>query len=511
MWSKLLNWLDGILNRTTMYRLVLYYLIGLWIVAMVLSSFNFLPYEPSAIFVSALFITGICLLMNEMCAQWFKVQTNAESVYITALILTLIISPVKISHPGIFIETALWASIFAIASKYLLAIKKKHIFNPAAFGVLATAFLLGAAASWWVGTAVMIPFVIAGGLLVMRKLQRSDLLGSFTLAALISIFATNLGQGLNILTILSRTFLETPFFFFAFVMLTEPLTMPPTRLWRIVYGLLTGLFFAPALHIGGFYSTPELALVLGNIFSYTVSPKQKLILKLKEKNQLAPDIFEFTFTGGEGLKFKPGQYMEWTLGHPKTDSRGNRRYFTLASSPTENSIRLGVKFYERSSSFKRALLNLAKGDSIVATGLAGDFTLPNNKNEKLVWIAGGIGITPFRSMAQYLADKGERRDIILIYSNRSVEEIVYQDVFDEAEKRIGLKTIYTLTQNAPVSWKGERGRVNAAMIARNIPDWRERTFYVSGTHAMVKEGEEILKNMGVRPKRIKTDFFPGFV
>ncbi len=494
-----------------MYRLVLYYLIGLWIAAMGLSALHALPYEPSAVFVSALFITGVCLLVNEIFARVFKVQTNEESVYITALILTLIISPLDIFRSGVFIETALWASVFAIASKYIFAIKKKHVFNPAAFGVVATALFLGEAASWWVGTAVMAPFVIAGGLIMVRKLQRSDLVWSFSLAAIAATLATNLGQGLGLFTILSRTLFEAPFFFFAFVMLTEPLTAPPTRFWRIAYGLLVGVLFAPALHIGGVYSTPELALILGNVFSYIVSPKQKLVLKLKEKIQIAPDMYDFVFTGSGEMKFKPGQYMEWTLGHKKTDSRGNRRYFTLASSPTENEIRLGVRFYERSSSFKRALLNLDEGGTIAAAGLAGDFTLPKDKNEKLVFIAGGIGITPFRSMAKYLSDKGERRDIILIYSNRSAEDAVYKDVFVEAGRRIGLKTVHTFTETAPALWKGEKGRVNAAMVARNAPDWRERTFYISGTHAMVAAAEEALKGMGVHQSRIKTDFFPGFV
>jgi ferredoxin-NADP reductase/Na+-translocating ferredoxin:NAD+ oxidoreductase RnfD subunit len=517
MWHKFLDWIDGVLNRTTMYRLVLYYLIGLWIAAIVLSALHVLPYEPSAVFVSALFITGVCLLVNEIFARVFKIQTNEESVYITALILALIISPLDIFRSGVFIETAFWASAFAIASKYIFAIKKKHVFNPAAFGVVATALFLGVAASWWIGTAAMSPFVIAGGLLMVRKLRRSDLVWSFSLVSITAILATNFGQGLALFTILSRALFETPFFFFAFVMLTEPLTMPPTRSRRIAYGLLVGILFTPALHIGGVYSTPELALVLSNLFSYIVSPKQKLVLKLKEKNQIAPDMYDFVFTdpstgsGQAGMKFKPGQYMEWTLGHQKTDSRGNRRYFTLASSPTENEIHLGVRFYERSSSFKRALLNLDEGDAIAAAGLAGDFTLPKDKNEKLVFIAGGIGITPFRSMAKYLSDKGERRDIILIYSNRSAEDAVYQDIFVEAGRRIGLKTILTFTETAPALWKGERGRVNAALIARNVPDWRERTFYISGAHAMVAAAEEALKGMGVRPSRIKTDFFPGFV
>lgn len=492
-----------------MYRLVLYYLIGLWFAAIGLSHFGLLPYDAPAVVASGLFITGVCLLLNEIFARIWRVPTNVESVYITALILTLIITPLYTFQAGVFIETALWASAFAIASKYILAIKKKHIFNPAAFGVVATGLLLGEPASWWVGTAAMAPFVLLGGVLMIRKIQRADLFWSFTLTAVALTLATSIGAGLG--TVISRTLLDVPLLFFAFVMLTEPLTTPPTRPKRIAYGALVGALFAPATNIAGFYFSPELSLVIGNVFSYIVSPKEKLVLKLKAKMQTAPDMYDFVFAGGGGMRFRPGQYMEWTLGHERPDSRGNRRYFTLASSPTESDLRLGVRFYDRPSSFKKALLNLKPGGTIVATGLAGDFTLPKENGKKLAFIAGGIGITPFRSMIKYLADNDERRDIVLLYSNRGARDIVYDDVFAAAQKRIGLKVVHTLTETAPKDWPGEKGRVNAAMISRQIPDWRTRTFYISGTHAMVAATESVLKGMGVAGRQIKTDFFPGFV
>ena len=491
-----------------MYRLVLYYLIGLWFAAIGLSHFGFLPYDPPAVIASGFFIIGVCLLLNEIFARIWRVPTNVESVYITALILTLIITPLYTFQAGVFIETALWASVFAIASKYILVIKKKHIFNPAALGVVATGLLLGQPASWWVGTATMAPFVLLGGILMIRKIQRADLFWSFTLTALVLTAVTSIGANLGM--VLSRTILEVPLLFFAFVMLTEPLTTPPTRPKRIAYGALVGIMFAPATNIAGFYFSPELALILGNVFSYIVSPKEKLVLKLKEKIQTAPDMYDFVFAGGGGMRFRPGQYMEWTLGHERPDSRGNRRYFTLASSPTERDLRLGIRFYDRPSSFKKALLTLRHGGTIVATGLAGDFTMPKEKTKKMVFIAGGIGITPFRSMIKYLTDNDEKRDIVLLYSNRSAKDIIYNDVFTAAEKRIGLKVVHTLTETAPKDWPGEKGRISAAMISRQIPDWRTRTFYISGTHAMVAATEKVLREMGVPGREIKTDFFPGF-
>lgn len=98
--------------------------------------------------------------------------------------------------------------------------------------------------------------------------------------------------------------------------------------------------------------------MVGNVFSYLVSSKQKVVLQLRRKNKLAPGIIDFVFKSSQKLAFQPGQYMEFTLAHPRPDSRGNRRYFTLASSPTEEGVRLGVRFYQQGSSVKQALYRI---------------------------------------------------------------------------------------------------------------------------------------------------------
>jgi ferredoxin-NADP reductase len=357
---------------------------------------------------------------------------------------------------------------------------------------------------------------------------------------------------------------------------------------RIVYAVLIGLLFAPFIHIGSVYSTPELALIVGNVFAFlVVSPKKKFVLKLREKKQVAAGTFEFWFeeagksVAGKGtlanFTFRPGQYLEWTL-EPKlgtleksnssfmvglaafrriffnifsADNRGIRRYFTIASSPgevAEKGIAIGVKFYgqtvggtEQSSTFKKVLMAMKPGDTIVASGLAGDFVLPrkvsekiNNKNEtkapsdqRIVMMAGGIGITPFRSMVQDLLDRNEQRPIRIIYSNKTAADIAYKEIFDEARKRLGVKTVYTLTDTTtdtaahanpnanpnaiPVGWRGRRGFVDAKMIEEEVPGYMNCLFYLSGPRAMVVAYENILFDMGVPGVQIKKDFFPGFV
>jgi ferredoxin-NADP reductase len=348
--------------------------------------------------------------------------------------------------------------------------------------------------------------------MIVRKIKRKDLTLSFFIVALITILTFVFLKGGDIFNTLSRALLYSPLLFFTFIMITEPLTTPPSHFLRILYGTLVGFMFAPQVHIGTFYFTPELALLFGNIFSYLVSPKKRLTLKFKYAKQLAPDTGEFVFEPDTPISFKPGQYLEWTLGHKKVDLRGNRRYFTIASSPTERELLLGVKFYEKPSSFKKALAQMKKDDIIIASQLSGDFVLPRNQKKKLVFIAGGIGVTPFRSMIKYLIDTKQKRDIVLIYANKTEKDIAYKNILDLASQTFNLKVIYMINElkDKTREWQGRMGYVDGKMILEEIKDWQERTYYISGPPSMVAGIQKTIKNLGLGNNQIKTDFFPGF-
>jgi ferredoxin-NADP reductase len=492
-----------------MYRLVLYYLVVLIFAAFVFGFFGILPYDPTALAFSTLLIIIVCFATNWIFARTFEAATNIESVYITALILALIITPVTAAdHAGV--GFLIFASVWAMASKYLFAIGKKHIFNPAAFAVALTAFVINEPATWWVGgNLALLPFVLVGGLLLVRKLQRFDLVASFAVAAFATIIVSS-SSG-NYVTPIVQTLLHSSFFFLAFVMLTEPLTTPPTALLRVFYGAFVGFLFAPNIHVGSFYMTPELALLVGNVFSYLVSPKGRYMLVLTGIEQMTNDVYDFIFTPDRKFSFRPGQYLEWTLGHRHPDDRGNRRYFTLASSPTEPNVRLGVKFYNPSSTFKRALASMKVGSKISASHLSGGFVLPKDKQKKLVFVAGGIGITPFRSMIHYLLDRKERRSIVLLYGNKTSADVAYKDILGRAQTELGIKTVHVLSEEKKLTPGMVGGFIDAKLIAREIPDYRERTFYISGPHSMVDGFKKTLIAMGVSIFKIKSDFFPGFV
>lgn len=502
--------IDTLLDRITMYRLVLYILLALLGIAALLAFFDLLHFSPLSLLLTSALLVVICWAMNTIFAFILKIPANLESSLITALILALILDPARSLGDVPFLG---WAAILAISSKYLLAIRKKHLFNPAAIAVVITAFAMGGTASWWIGTASMLPAVLIGGWLIARKMRQEWIVLLFCVAACASTCLWSLAQGKALSTELLPLLLQSPLFFFACVMLTEPLTAPPTKKLKGIYAVLVGAIFVPLAHIGPLYSTPELALVIGNIFSYLVSPKQKVVLTLQKKHKVTPGLVDFVFKPSQSLAFAPGQYMEFTLEHVRPDSRGNRRYFTLASSPTEEMVHLGVRFYEKSSSFKRALYWMDGKTKIIGAQIAGDFTLPANPEQKLVFLAGGIGITPFRSMLKYLLDTQQRRDIVLIYANRSAREIAYLDVLNAAATKLGVKIFCTLTDSSavPRNWAGLVGRINEQMIMQAIPDYAERTYYLSGPPEMVRAYEQVLKTLQVRKSQIKKDFFPGLV
>lgn len=494
-----------------MYRLTLYVLGALIGVAMLLGALGILAMSPLMLLFSLAYITAICILTNALFAKMFDAPTNVESLYITALILVLLISPPNAFLDGAFLELAGWASVWAMASKYLFAVRRKHLFNPAAFGVAIPALFLDAAASWWIATPAMMPVVLILGLILTRKMQRFDLFLSFLLVALLTILIPHWSTATFLPTVW-RALADAPVLFFGFIMLTEPLTTPPTKGRRILYSALTGIFFAPWMHIGSLFFTPELALLAGNIVAYILSPKAKVLMTLREKREVAKETYDFWFTTDRTIRFTPGQYLEWTLPHMKSDKRGNRRYFTISSAPEEEGIAIGVKFNEQGSSFKKKMLSLQAGDTMAAGQLAGDFTMPKNPKVKLAFIAGGIGVTPFRSMIRSLYGQKIPRSIVLFYANRRPQDIAYRDVFDAAERDLCVKTIYTLTDRSavPDDWNGSTGHITEDMIRTELPDFPERHFYLSGPQSMVHTCDQLLRHMGVPKRHIKKDFFPGF-
>jgi glycine betaine catabolism B len=490
-----------------MYKLLLYGLAILVAIGILLGFSDILPMNGTDLIGSLAILMVSAIISNQLFSKAFKIPTNPESVYITTFILFLILPTATNFSSALVLSLA---SVLAMASKFVLNVYGKHLFNPAAITVVFLGLGSLSFATWWVGSKPLLLPVAIFGFLIIRKIRRYDLFVAFLVGTLISLLFTSLRLDTTFNELLEVAIMSGPLVFFGTVMLTEPLTSPPTRKLRIIYGTLVGLLYGNTFHFGIFNSTPELALALGNIFSYAVSSKFRFVLHFEERIQTAKDTFDFLFSTSQPVYFNPGQYLEWQLSHDQPDSRGVRRYFTIASAPTEKHIRLGVKIPNQPSTFKKALFDLRPGETVLAGQLAGDFQLPKD-NSPVVAIAGGVGITPFRSMVQNLIDTNKKTDMILFYLSNTPEEFAYLELFESAQNA-GVKfiPIVSAPEKSSRTWQGRTGRITKELIESEVPDFKKRIFYISGPNAMVNAYTTILKSLGIKESHIRKDYFPGY-
>lgn len=486
-----LDLIDGLLDGVTSYKLVLYFLIVLLGWAAIASMLGYLPFHWYDIVLSTVLLAAVCRLSGELFSRTLNIARNFESDYITALILALIMSPAA-SGKGAVILIA--AGFIAIASKYLITISRRHIFNPAAAGAFVSGVLFHQYASWWVGTSSLMLLVLLGGLLIMRKMHRFWMIAIF--AIVYGIFLHQQFDGAAAAHTIWLAATQTAVMFFAFIMLTEPLTSPDRPRDYIFYSILVGILYS----FNKLRLSPEEALLIGNGVAFAIQPWKRLELRLETVKKEAAGLYSFAFSHQGRFDYKAGQYLEWTLPIRKSDSRGNRRYLTLSSSPTEDHLAFTVRMPQKSSYFKQTIAKFKSGDKLLAAHLSGSFSLPAERSKKLAFVAGGVGITPFRSMAKYLVDSHQKRDISLLYCANSPDEFAFKNVFKQAAAN-GLKTSYIDTSEAPI---------DSALISETLPDYKDRMFYISGPYGFVKAVRQALISLGVGPANIKSDYFPGY-
>ena len=511
--DKIFQNIKNRLDATGMYRTITLALSFLVFCSVLFGFSGLMPYSGIEQLVSLFTAVAVALLTNIILGKLFKVKVNNESALITALIIFFLVLPAPISALN---ESWLIALIVfvAISSKFFLVWKKQHLANPAAFGVAIVALFFYFfpdvgyfESAWWIGQPIMFLPLVVTGILVLTKLRRFAPVLIFIITAFAFYIFESWRIGADVLSQIPSFWLSGPVLFLAFFMLTEPFTFPPTRNLQISYAVLIGFLSQTTIFAPLFKMTPELALVIGNLVFFTFTLRQKLFLSLVEKREVAKNTFEFIFTKPKNLFFSAGQYLEWMLPHDQSDNRGIRRYFTIASAPSDEYLRIGVRFGDRISSFKTKLQSMETGDKIIASQLAGDFVMPKDKNKKVAMVAGGIGITPFVSQINEMVRNGERRDVVLFNCNNTEVEIAYRDILADAEKKLPINVINILAKEKIAGY--EFGFLNEDIIKKHAPDYLEREWYISGPPMMVGSYSKLLQGMGVRSKQIVTDFFPG--
>lgn len=221
-----------------------------------------------------------------------------------------------------------------------------------------------------------------------------------------------------------------------------------------------------------------------------------------------PSVKSFRFTiRAKNVRYRPGQFFFLTI---KVHGENAVHHFSFSSSPTDKGY---IEFTKRitDSDFSQTLNILQPGDRATLQGPGGVFTL-SRKYFKLAFLSGGIGITPLRSMIRYIMQKNLPYDIVLLYGNASVEEIVFREELDEyAANNPRLRVEHVLSgDNLPANWTGKTGHISGELVAELVPDYRERLFYISGPPKMVFTLDQQLQGLNLAAEQIRRDSFTGY-
>ncbi len=227
---------------------------------------------------------------------------------------------------------------------------------------------------------------------------------------------------------------------------------------------------------------------------------------VKQIIQRTSEVKSFRFERPKGFEFIAGQFMFITL---RREGKSLTKHFTISSSPTETDF-LEMTKKLTGHEFSNALAALKEGDGIFIDAPYGEFTF-KGEYDKIALLSGGIGITPLRSIIKYSTDKKLKTNIILLYSNRSEDEIVFKEELENMQNQnMRLKVVNTVTRPGE-KWTGAKGRINKELIEKEIPDHMGRIFYISGPQRMVDDLAAILgKEMNIPEKQIKQEYFPGY-
>lgn len=241
-----------------------------------------------------------------------------------------------------------------------------------------------------------------------------------------------------------------------------------------------------------------------------MAESQMYTVSFLAKKEEAKDIFTFSFRRPDIFEFIAGQYNRWIL--PGTDSNGKTlsHFFTISSSPSDPNIMLTTKL--SGSEYKNKLLSLEQGEEIKIFGPMGDFTLESDPRPS-VFLAGGIGITPFHSILRYLSKETINRNITLLASFSTPEEIIFKDELEKiASEHPEIKIIFTVTrlEQSRIEWQGERGRISPELIEKYVTDLSTGTFYIAGPGAMVNGTKQILETLQIKEDQVHTEEFPGY-
>lgn len=516
--TALWNRVFAVLGRMSMYRLAYFALAALAVVAVLLSFFGLVGPDPWQLIATLLVLSAVCVGVDAAAQRVLNLPWRLESSLITAHILLFVLRPTYELVPLVGIAIA---AAVASLSKYVLAWRGRHIFNPAAVGATVLTLLslawpdLGSS-SWWVGTPALAAPVILLGLAVLVRTEKVRVILVFLVVAVaVAVVRTSVqyqeaGLEIEALDLLWPVLWSSPFLFLGAFMLSEPLTLPPRRWQQFVVAGVVGVLAGWPIAIGDITLGQERALLIGNLVAFAFAVRTAVRLTLVARSEPTPTVQELTFRVHDRLAFLPGQYLELEVPHRHPDARGTRREFSIASAPADLPF-VKVAFKEGKtpqalSSYKKALALVEPGDELAITGVWGDFLLPKRDAAPILMVAAGIGVTPFVSQLGQATAKGVDRDVVLVYVASDSSELAYRDEIEASGARV---VVFTRDRPAdlPAHWVWAQGvRLDADGLLRMVPDIASRHAYISGPAGLIAELAPALE----KARSITTDAFSGY-
>ncbi len=236
--------------------------------------------------------------------------------------------------------------------------------------------------------------------------------------------------------------------------------------------------------------------------------KQKI--KLIDKQEIAKNTMAFHFEKPADFEFIAGQFGDFTLiNPPETDDEGNMRGFSIASAPYEADLVVATRM--RDTAFKRVIKDLPLDSELEMDAPYGDYKLHKQEATPAVFLIGGIGITPVRSIIAEATHNKLPHQITLLYSNKTPADAAFTDDLQKfAAENQNFKFVPVYTDVSETEWTGERGYINAEMLKKYVPDLAKPIFYLSGPAAMVKAMRQLLIESHANEDNIRTEEFSGY-
>jgi ferredoxin-NADP reductase len=233
---------------------------------------------------------------------------------------------------------------------------------------------------------------------------------------------------------------------------------------------------------------------------------------LQSRREVAQGTMAFRFEKPQGWAFTAGQYLDMTLiDPPETDPEGNTRSFSIASAPEEDALMIATRV--RDTAFKRVLKTMSIGGTVKIEGPSGDLTLPADASRTVVLLAGGIGITPFRSMLVHAARAKLPHRLFLFYSNRRPEDTPFLQelrALENENQRFTLVATMSEMTDSKRPWNGKTGQIDTALLSQYLKDTVSPIYYVAGPPGMVQALSGTLKKQSVPDADIHAEEFSGY-